>query len=60
MLFVYPIGIPFMYLTVIFQSRSTLVDSAAMVREARTGYPTTGHLLFLTEQYKPEYYYFGA
>lgn len=59
MLFVYPIGIPLLYLVVVLHKRHTLGNAAAMNREALTGFPTTGHLLFLTEQYKPEYYYFG-
>lgn len=59
MVFVYPIGIPLLYMAMAFQKRETLRDETAMNREALMGFPTTGHLMFLTEQYKPEFYYFG-
>lgn len=59
MLFVYPIGIPLIYMVVLLHKRHTLTDKVAMKREALTDFPTTGHVLFLTEQYKPEFYYFG-
>jgi hypothetical protein len=59
MLFIYPIGIPLLYMAVVLHMRTTLSDKVARNREALTGFPTTGHLLFLTEQYKPEFYYFG-
>jgi hypothetical protein len=59
MVLVFPVGIPLTYSVFLFRKRHTLRNAALMKKEALTGYPTTGHLLFLTEQYKPKYYYFG-
>lgn len=40
-------------------SRSqVLTDGCEMAREEACDFPTVGHLLFLVEAYKPEYYYF--
>jgi len=58
MILIYPVGIPLLYVSLLFNHREILRNSEAMFREASNGYPTTGHLLFLTSAYKPEYYYF--
>ena len=58
MLFVYPVGIPLFYFVLLFMRRETLRDNAAMDRELTNDFPTVGHLVFLFEAYKPEYYFF--
>jgi len=58
MILVYPIGIPLTYYLLLRQHRFTLSDANAIAREAKEDYPTIGHLIFLVESYKPEYYYF--
>jgi len=58
MILIYPVGIPAMYAVMLYQSRRTLSNATAMNREEATGFPTTGHLHFLVEAYKPSYYWF--
>jgi len=58
MLFIYPIGIPLTYFMLLRQHRYTLSDADAIAREAKEGFPTIGHLIFLVEAYKPKYYFY--
>jgi len=58
MILVYPIGIPLTYYLLLRQHRFTLSSAEAIAREQKEDYPTIGHLIFLVESYKPEYYYF--
>jgi hypothetical protein len=58
MVLIYPVGIPFVYASLLFSHREALTNSDTMFREASHGYPTTGHLHFLTSAYKLEYFYF--
>jgi len=60
MILVYPVGIPAMYAVMLYKKRRTLSNATAMNREKGTGFPTTGHLKFLVEAYKPSYYWFEA
>ena len=52
MILIYPVGIPLLYASLLFSHRKALTNSETMFREASNGYPTTGHLLFLTSAYK--------
>jgi len=54
MLFVYPIGIPALYVALLSSQRHVLQSPEAMKEEASMNFPTVGHVLFLTEAYKPE------
>jgi hypothetical protein len=58
MILVYPIGIPLSYATLIWHHKEMLSDPEAMHDEARSGFPTVGHLKFLIKSYKPKYFYF--
>lgn len=60
MVLVYPVGIPSLYGTLLFQQQHILKDKDYMAMEEKEGYPTVGHLLFLVESYREEWYYFGA
>jgi len=57
MILVFPIGVPSTYVLLLWQQRATLSDPQAMDREMTHGYPTVGHVLFLTEAYKPQFYF---
>ena len=54
-IFIYPVGIPLLYATLLWGHRVTLSSSSAMQREYDYDYPTVGHLTFLVESYKPGY-----
>ena len=54
MIFVYPVGIPLTYFVLLREHRHTLSDPEAMAREATEDFPTVGHVVFLTEAYKPK------
>ena len=58
MIFIYPIGIPFMYYSLLKACQSTLSDPMAMDREAANDYPTVGHMTFLVRAYTPKHYNF--
>jgi len=58
MIFVYPIGIPLMYASLLFSKREILKNDLKMGEEAAQGYPKLGYLKFLVDAYKPQYYYF--
>jgi len=58
MVLIYPVGIPLLYVSLLFNHRKALASRETMFREASHGYPTTGHLLFLTSAYTYELYYF--
>mmetsp|Transcript_57436 Transcript_57436/g.113194 ORF Transcript_57436/g.113194 Transcript_57436/m.113194 type:complete len:737 (-) Transcript_57436:21-2231(-) len=58
MIFVYPIGIPLSYATLIWHHRELLSDPEAMRHEIASGYPTVGHLKFLVQSYSARYFYF--
>jgi len=52
MIVVYPVGIPLLYATLLFNQRHVLSNKEAMGREATNGFPITGHIRFLTDPYK--------
>jgi hypothetical protein len=52
MVLIFPVGIPLIYASLLFSHREALTNSEIMFREASNGYPTTGHLLFLTSAYE--------
>ena len=58
MLGVYPIGIPSMYYVLLTKHKEILQDRHAVEEEERRDYPTIGHLMFLVQSYRPEYWYF--
>ena len=58
MVLVYPVGIPMLYYTLLKGHKHTVSDQKAMDREHANGLPTVGHLIFLVESYKAEFYYF--
>ena len=58
-LVIYTFGIPFLYATALWQHRKVLNDSKCMEKEALEGWPTVGHLKFLTESYAPEHFYYS-
>jgi len=58
MILVFPVGIPLTYGTLLWRHRATLSDPSALASEVSKGSPATGHLAFLVEAYKPEYYWF--
>jgi hypothetical protein len=58
MICVYPVGIPLLYLSLLLRHRDTLSDPGMIAIDEANGYASTGHLLFLTDPYKPEAYYF--
>jgi len=47
-----------MYFVLLYSNRDVLSDQAVMIREADNGYPNLGHLKFLVDSYKAQYYYF--
>ena len=51
MILVYPIGIPMIYLTLLVANQKTLSDAVKMDHEADVGFPTVGHITFLTKSY---------
>ena len=63
MIIIYPVGIPAMYYVLLTGSKAILSDPKEMAREAaneKVPFPRVGHLTFLTDSYKPEYYYFES
>jgi heme exporter protein D len=52
MVLIFPVGIPLLYMTLLFNQREALMNSKTMFREAQNGHPTTGYLLFLIDAYK--------
>jgi len=60
MIFIYPVGIPCMYISMLWGNRKTLSNTEKMNREIAAGYPTLGHVRFLVDAYKSEYFYFEA
>jgi hypothetical protein len=60
MIIIYPIGIPFFYLILLRKQRAILSDPVKVEQEEADGSPNTGHLMFLTDPYKPEAYYFES
>jgi hypothetical protein len=52
MILVYPIGIPMIYLTLLVANQRTLSDTVKMDHEADMGFPTVGHITFLTKSYR--------
>jgi hypothetical protein len=57
MIFVFPVGIPLMYLLLLRGHHSTLIDPEAMAWEEANDLPTIGHLEFLTVAYDPDMYW---
>jgi len=47
-----------MYFGVLFKHRKVLASTVELEKEAELGYPTVGHLLFLTEPYSTRFYWF--
>ena len=58
MVLIFPIGIPGFYWVLLRKHKLVLSDEMAIAREASEDFPTIGHLLFLTEAYRAEHYYF--
>lgn len=58
MVLIFPIGIPGFYWVLLRKHKVVLSDEMAIAREASEDFPTIGHLLFLTEAYRAEHYYF--
>ena len=58
MIISYPVGVPLLYLSSVWRVRAVLLDKWAMEEEVTEGHPVTGHLLFLHEPLRPEYYWF--
>jgi hypothetical protein len=52
MIMIYPVGIPLVYVSLLFNHREALTNNENMFREESNGYPTTGYLHFLTSAYK--------
>jgi hypothetical protein len=49
---IYPIGIPLLFLFLVWKHRAVLSDEEAVAKEAEEGNPGTGHILFLTSNCK--------
>mmetsp|Transcript_38085 Transcript_38085/g.85056 ORF Transcript_38085/g.85056 Transcript_38085/m.85056 type:complete len:411 (-) Transcript_38085:203-1435(-) len=58
MILVFPIGIPLIYWMMLWEMRETLTSPSSVDREMANGAPTIGHLSFLVDAYKPEFYWF--
>ena len=58
MIIIYPAGIPLLYFVLLWKHRKVLSNEDQMKKEAEDHFPTTGHILFLVEAYKYEYYWF--
>ena len=58
MTLIYPIGIPTTYASLLWKYRHTLCSVTNIQREEAEGFPTIGHVLFLTDAYRTEYYWF--
>jgi hypothetical protein len=59
MILVYPIGIPLMYAIMLHSKRHILNNQIALIEEEKDHNPNIGHLMFLVESYKPQFYFFG-
>ncbi len=57
-IFIFPIGIPALYATLLYRDRRFLSTKRARELEANLGNRNIGHLLFLVQNYRPEYYWF--
>ena len=49
MVIIYPVGIPSLFLVLVWVHRDVLTDPQKLEEEKEKGYPTIGHLLFLTQ-----------
>jgi hypothetical protein len=58
MIAIYPLGIPLMYASMLYVHRKILRNPLKLEREERTGFPTIGHLTFLVQAYKPQFFWF--
>jgi len=58
MTLIYPIGIPATYGFLLWKHRRTLSSATSIHREEAEGFPTIGHILFLTDAYHTEYFWF--
>jgi len=52
MILVYPIGIPLVYLVLLWSNKRIVSDPLKMDHEADMGYPHIGHLTFLIKSYR--------
>jgi len=60
MILIYPVGIPFLYWSLLYSKRAILSDQLAVDEESRKGFPRIGHLKFLFLSYNADAYYFEA
>ena len=58
MIFVYPVGLPLLYASSIWEYRKGLRSAAVMERQASLNYPNVGHILFLFEGYSSRFYWY--
>lgn len=58
MMCIYPVGLPLLYATFIWEYREGLRSSAVMERQASLNYPNVGHILFLFEGYSSRFYWY--
>ena len=60
MVLIYPIGLPVLYLTMVYRHRHVLSDEEKMHDEEKNGNPNIGHVTFLVENYNPNNYWFES
>lgn len=58
MILIYPIGIPLTFWVLLMEHRNILRDPINLQKEKAINNINIGHVTFLIESYKPEYYYF--